>query len=29
MKICYNGALIMPSSCGVMNENKMTYVEGG
>ena len=25
----YNGALVMPSSYAVMNEEEMTYVEGG
>lgn len=29
MEMCYNGALVMPSSYAVMNEEEMTYVEGG
>lgn len=29
MKMCYDGALVMPSSYAVMNEEEMTYVEGG
>ena len=29
MKMCYDGALVMPSSYVVMNEEEMTYVEGG
>lgn len=29
MKMCCNEALIMPSSYAVMNEEEMTYVEGG
>lgn len=29
MKMCYDGALAMPSSYVVMNEEEMTYVEGG
>ncbi len=29
MEMCYNGALVMPSSYAVMNEDEMTYVEGG
>lgn len=29
MEICYDGALVMPSSYAVMNEEEMTYVEGG
>ena len=29
MEMCNNGALIMPSSYAVMNEEEMTYVEGG
>ena len=28
MKMCYDGALVMPSSYVVMNETEMTYVEG-
>ena len=27
--MCYDGALVMPSSYAVMNEEEMTYVEGG
>ena len=27
--MCYEGALVMPSSYAVMNEEEMTYVEGG
>ena len=29
MEMCYEGALVMPSSYVVMNEDEMTYVEGG
>ena len=29
MEMCYDGALIMPGSYAVMNEEEMTYVEGG
>lgn len=29
MNMCYEGALVMPSSYAVMNEEEMTYVEGG
>lgn len=29
MEMCYDGALVMPSSYAVMNEDEMTYVEGG
>ncbi len=29
MEMCYDGALVMPSSYSVMNEEEMTYVEGG
>ena len=29
MEMCYNGALVMPSSYAVMDEEEMTYVEGG
>ncbi|MDD6069930.1 MAG: hypothetical protein PUC12_03845 [Clostridiales bacterium] len=29
MEMCYDGALIMPSSYAVMSEEEMTYVEGG
>ena len=29
MEMCYNGALVMPSSYAVMCEDEMTYVEGG
>ena len=29
MEMCYEGALMMPSSYAVMNEEEMTYVEGG
>ncbi len=29
MDMCYEGALVMPSSYAVMNEEEMTYVEGG
>ena len=29
MDMCYDGALVMPSSYAVMNEEDMTYVEGG
>ena len=28
MEMCYNGALVMPSSYAVMDEKEMTYVEG-
>ncbi len=27
--MCYDGALVMPSSYAVMDEEEMTYVEGG
>ena len=29
MEICYDGTLVMPSSYAVMDEEEMTYVEGG
>ena len=29
MEMCYDGTLVMPSSYAVMNEEEMTYVEGG
>ena len=29
MNMCYDGALVMPSSYAVMDEEEMTYVEGG
>ena len=29
MEMCYDGALVMPSSYAVMNENEMMYLEGG
>lgn len=29
MEMCYDGALVMPSSYAVMNEDEMTYVDGG
>lgn len=29
MDMCYDGALVMPSNYVVMNEEEMTYVEGG
>lgn len=29
MEMCYDGALVMPSSYAVMNQDEMTYVEGG
>lgn len=29
MEMCYDGALVMPGSYAVMNEEEMTYVEGG
>lgn len=29
MVMCYDGALVMPSSYAVMNEDEMTYVDGG
>ncbi|MDD6069921.1 MAG: hypothetical protein PUC12_03795 [Clostridiales bacterium] len=29
MDMCYDGALVMPSSYAVMDEEEMTYVEGG
>ena len=29
MEMCYNGALVMPSSYAVMDENEMQYVDGG
>lgn len=29
MEMCYDGALVMPSSYAVMDNEEMTYVEGG
>ena len=29
MEMCYSGALVMPSSYAVMDEEEMTYVDGG
>ena len=29
MDMCYDGALVLPSSYAVMNENEMNYVDGG
>lgn len=29
MEMCYDGALVMPSSYVVMDEEEMTYLEGG
>ena len=29
MEMCYDGALVMPSSYAIMNEEEMMYVEGG
>jgi hypothetical protein len=29
MDLCYDGALVMPSNYALMNEEEMTYVEGG
>ena len=29
MEMCYDGALVMPSGYAVMDEEEMTYVEGG
>ena len=29
MEMCYDGALVMPSSYALMSEDEMTYVEGG
>ena len=29
MDMCYEGALVMPSNYVVMDEEEMTYVEGG
>lgn len=29
MEMCYDGALVMPSSYAMMTEDEMTYVEGG
>jgi len=29
MEMCYDGAIVLPSSYAVMNEDEMTYVEGG
>lgn len=29
MEMCYDGALVMPNSYAVMDEEEMTYVEGG
>ena len=28
MEMCYDGALVMPSSYAVMDEEEMMYVEG-
>ena len=29
MEMCYDGALVMPSNYVVMNDEEMTYIEGG
>jgi hypothetical protein len=29
MEMCYDGALVMPSSYAAMDEDEMSYVEGG
>lgn len=29
MEMCYDGALVMPNSYAVVNEEEMTYVDGG
>lgn len=29
MEMCYDGALVMPSNYALMDEDEMTYVEGG
>ena len=29
MEMCYDGALVMPSNYAIMDEEEMTYVEGG
>ena len=29
MEMCYDGALVMPKNYSVVNEEEMTYVEGG
>lgn len=29
MEMCYDGALVMPSSYAVMSEDEMSYIEGG
>lgn len=29
MEMCYDGALVMPNSFALMNEDEMMYVEGG
>ena len=29
MEMCYDGALVMPSNYVMMNEEEMTYLEGG
>ena len=29
MEMCYDGTLVMPSSYAIMNEEEMTYLEGG
>lgn len=29
MEMCYDGALVMPKSCAIINEDEMTYVDGG
>ncbi|MFZ7122029.1 MAG: hypothetical protein ACOWWH_13900 [Eubacteriaceae bacterium] len=29
MEMCYDRALVMPSSCVIVNDEEMTYVQGG
>ena len=29
MEMCYNGALVMPSNCVVVESNEMEYINGG
>jgi len=29
VELCYDGALVMPSNYAIMDEEEMTYVEGG
>lgn len=29
MEMCYDGALVMPSNCVLVNEDEMMYIDGG